>query len=55
MRKRNVKVTLRMTPEEYKHFLAVKQNKNLSPTDLVLSEIKKKKKKDTQETGLKTP
>ena len=55
MRKRNVKITLRMTPEEYKHFLAVKQNKKLSQTDLVLTALQALLEKDTQETESKTP
>lgn len=37
--KRTSKITIRLTPEEYKHFLALQQSSGLSQSDFVLRAI----------------
>ena len=50
MRKRNNLVSIRFTPEEYKHFIAAWQNSGLSQAKFILSLIDKKDTQSHQDT-----
>lgn len=47
MRKRNNLVSIRFTPEEYKHFVAAWQKSGLSQAQFILSLIDKNENKET--------
>lgn len=49
MRKRNNLVSIRFTPEEYKHFVAAWQQSGLSQAQFILSLIDKDSKEESVE------
>lgn len=54
MRKRNNLVSIRFTPEEYKHFVAAWQKSGLSQAQFILSLIDKEEKADDKDSSVTT-
>ena len=54
MSKRTSKLTIRLTPEEYKYFLAVQRASGLSQADFLMNAINKMSAEEKQEAQEKT-